>query len=80
MITPFNTPGHTLETITPGPDGNLWFTEFGDNRVARITPDGVITESPVVKGSGPTGISAGPHSTIWFLGYASNKVYRINMP
>src|SRR5215213_8985844 len=29
--------------ITPGPDGNLWFTLTEANRVARITPEGVVT-------------------------------------
>ena len=31
-------------SITAGPDGNLWFTEWGANRIGRITPSGVVTE------------------------------------
>ena len=30
--------------ITPGPDGNLWFTENGAGKIGRITTGGVITE------------------------------------
>jgi streptogramin lyase len=33
--------------ITAGPDGNLWFTEFTANNIARMTTAGVITEFPV---------------------------------
>ena len=33
--------------ITAGPDGNMWFTEAGGNIVAKITPDGVVTEYPI---------------------------------
>lgn len=74
-ITPYTVPGHTLESIVTGSDGKLWFTEFGDDRIASMTTDGVVTESPVVPGSAPTGIARGPLETIWFLGYGSNKVY-----
>ena len=30
--------------IAAGPDGNLWFTEFDNNKIGRITTAGVITE------------------------------------
>ena len=32
--------------ITTGPDGNLWFTEYGGDKIGRITPSGTITEFP----------------------------------
>ena len=70
-------PANTLEDITAGPDGNLWITEFAPSRVARVTPNGMVTESQFVEGSLPTGISPGPRGTIWFLGFATNKVYRL---
>ena len=31
------------EGITAGPDGNLWFTENGGNKIGRITP--LVTRS-----------------------------------
>src|SRR5436305_1097679 len=34
---------HSLLGITPGPDGNLWFTEYDGNSVGRLTPRGVST-------------------------------------
>ncbi len=30
--------------ITTGPDGNLWFTEYGRNKIGRISTAGAITE------------------------------------
>ena len=30
--------------IVVGPDGNLWFTESGVDRIGEITPAGKITE------------------------------------
>ncbi len=41
---PIPTLGSSPEYITTGPDGDLWFTEFQGNNVARITPDGAIAE------------------------------------
>jgi streptogramin lyase len=56
--------------ITAGPDGNLWFTEFttGVRTIARITPQGVITEFPLAPNAanGPFGIAAGSDGNLWF--------------
>ena len=39
------TPGSKPVEITTGPDGNLWFTEFTANSIARIEPrNHAITE------------------------------------
>ena len=32
--------------IVAGPDGNIWFTEYGSAKIGRITPAGTITEFP----------------------------------
>ncbi len=41
------TPGGSAGAITTGPDGNLWVTEETADRIARITPAGVVTEFSV---------------------------------
>ncbi len=61
----------SLEDITAGPDGNLWFTDSGGRpAIGRITPDGQITEFSAGLqsngGSFPTGIAAGPDGNLWF--------------
>src|SRR5262245_11197306 len=70
--------------IASGPDGRIWFTEYGDaaghgsNKIGRITPTGTITEYPIpTAGSRPQGIAAGPDGNLWFVEYASGKIGRI---
>jgi virginiamycin B lyase len=75
-ITLFPTP-NSPENITRGPANLLYFTEFGVNRIAKMTTAGVVTESEEFLHSGPTGITAGlRRGDIWFLGYSINRVYR----
>jgi virginiamycin B lyase len=52
--------------ITRGPDGNFWFTLQNSSQVARITPDGVITEFRTPTLSFPFDITSGPDGNIWF--------------
>jgi streptogramin lyase len=62
----FNPNGYPL-AITAGPDGNLWFTEWGKNMIAKITPSGTITEYPLPAGATqPDAITAGPDGNLWF--------------
>jgi streptogramin lyase len=76
----YPTPGNP-EEIAPGHGNTLIFSEFGSSKIATITTDGVVTESPEIRGSLPTGIAAGPDSrSIWFLGYGNDKVYRAVFP
>jgi virginiamycin B lyase len=65
--------------ITAGPDGNLWFTEYGGNRIGRITPLGVVTEfsAGISAGAGPSFITAGPDGNLWFAEYGGNRIGRI---
>ncbi len=52
--------------LTPGPDGNVWFTFAGDNFIDQITPDGTITQFPMPVGGGftPWGITTLPNETL----------------
>lgn len=64
--------------ITLGPDGALWFTEAGANRIGRVTILGKFTEYPVATpDSEPYGITAGPDGALWFTEYRGNKIGRI---
>lgn len=73
-------PYHSVQGIAAGPDGNIWFTETAYNQVAKVTPDGVITEYPVTGGASdshgvePLGIAAGPDGNMWF----TEPVFPIN--
>ena len=66
--------------ITPGPDGNMWFTEVNGNHIARITPTGTITEFLIpTLTSYPYGITAGPDGNIWLVEQNGSRVGRVNL-
>ena len=82
VITEFST-GITASAspfgITAGPDGNLWFAEFGGSRIGRITPLGVVTEfsTGITAGAFPFGITAGPDGNLWFTENTGTRIGRI---
>ncbi len=49
-----------------GPDDSLWFSDFNDSLIGRITTAGAIREFPVSSGSSPAGIAVGPDGNLWF--------------
>lgn len=60
-------------SITAGPDGNLW---FGESRaIARITPQGVVTEYPLRRGADE--IVTGPDGNLWFIDWSRKRVGRV---
>jgi streptogramin lyase len=65
-------------TITPGPEGNLWFTESFGNRVGRISTSGAVTEfSGLPPESTPDGIVAGPDGDLWVTESLNSGVARM---
>ncbi len=61
--------GSLPSAITPGADGNVWFTDEGSTpAIGRITPAGAITEysAGLNPGSRPYGIAVGPEGDVWF--------------
>jgi streptogramin lyase len=67
------------QSITAGPDGNLWFTESAANKIGRITPAGVVTEftDGLSAGANPWGITSGPDGNLWFTERSTSKIGRI---
>jgi streptogramin lyase len=72
-------PGSQPKGIAAGPDGNLWFTEPGRDRIGRITPEGEVTEfsAGITPGSSPRGIAAGPDGNLWFTQPGKDRIGRI---
>jgi streptogramin lyase len=62
--------GSRLWSIAPGPDGDLWAANEGEeNRsIQRITPSGVVTSFTVglSPGAEPNSIARGPEGNMWF--------------
>ncbi len=60
--------------ITTGPDGNIYFTEFGANKLGRINPTThAITEFSIPADSQPWGIVTGPDGNLWFAERGGNS-------
>jgi streptogramin lyase len=64
--------------ITPGPDGNLWFTDTDPDMIGTITPDGQITEYPIGDGKVPYDIVAGRDGNLWFTENVNDKTGAVN--
>ena len=65
-----------LVDIAAGPDGGIWFTDTGANRVARLSPDGAtLVGYPVPTAAAfPYDIVAGPDGNLWFTMRDANKI------
>jgi virginiamycin B lyase len=59
-----------------GPDGNLWFTEFGAGKIGRISPSGTnaVEIALPMPGAQPNGIAAGPDGNVWFTDSGANAI------
>jgi CSLREA domain-containing protein len=74
--------GDELEGITVAADGNLWFTEFDNNALGRITPGGVVTEFSLAglqAASGPVAIVSDPANNLLYFSESNvGQIGRIN--
>lgn len=61
-------------SITQSDDGNFWFTEQNSSRVARVTPQGMITEFQTPTFSFPFDITPGPDGNIWFSEGSTGRI------
>ncbi|HJP65949.1 MAG TPA: hypothetical protein VKA30_06575, partial [Actinomycetota bacterium] len=74
-------PGHLPAFDAPGPDGNVWFTEFAADLhlVGKITPTGTVTEYPL---PGPltssAGITTGVDGRLWVTQSDASRVVVVN--
>jgi virginiamycin B lyase len=62
------------EGVAASPDGSVWFTQTTKGNIARITNDGVISESKVVKGSEPFGITVDAEGDPWYTMMSANRI------
>jgi virginiamycin B lyase len=65
-------------SIVSGPDGNLWFTEFRGNKIARMTTNGRVTEFSIpTANSQPDDMDVSPDGNLWFAEVLGNRIGRI---
>jgi virginiamycin B lyase len=75
--TPYDVPGKPTG-VAFGIDGNLWFTENDDNKIARRNPDDTITEFTIpTANSSPYGLTYGGDGNLWFTEANADKVASI---
>jgi len=67
----------TPRQLTAGPDGNVWVAlEGATNELARIAPDGTVTEFDNARLRSPVGIATGPDGNLWLT--QANAVVRVS--
>ena len=61
-----------LGTLTPGPDGNIWFVDGGRGQVGRVTPSGAFAQFllPNPAGGAHT-LVKGPDGNVWVIARGS---------
>ncbi|HET7815856.1 MAG TPA: hypothetical protein VFL13_15950, partial [Candidatus Baltobacteraceae bacterium] len=63
--------------IVTGPDHNLWVTESGTGKVAKMTTGGAFTEYPLAaSNAGPLMITIGTDGALWFTESGANALGR----
>lgn len=75
---------HVLDSFRPNPygvavdaQGAVWATLQGAGKLARIAPDGQLTEIDIpTRASGPSDIAVGADGAVWFLEFRTNKIGR----
>jgi serine protease len=61
-------------------DGTYWYSQPSPNRIARMRPNGEVTEFPVpTASSNPFDITAGPDGNMWFTELDAGRIGRISL-
>lgn len=77
-LTSFPIAGAHEGDVVEGPDKSLWFTDYGNDKIARITPAGVITEFPLPAGAVPSGIAVGADKNFWITDVGRRKIVKMS--
>ena len=64
--------------IAVGPDGALWFTNYNNDSIGRITTAGVVTNYTAAGIDAPLAIVAGPDGNLWFTSYLNDAIGKIS--
>jgi streptogramin lyase len=64
--------------VAAGPDGGVFVTEQGADRVDKVRADGGVTgQFPLGPGADPAGIAAGPDGNLWVAEFGTRKIARV---
>jgi virginiamycin B lyase len=68
--------GSHIGDVLLGPDKNIWFTDYGNNKIGRISASGVATEFALPAGASPEGMTLGPDGNFWITDGGRRKVIK----
>lgn len=75
---PVATPTTRPEEMQAGPDGTVWFVEYGADRVGHITTTGTIHDYPLPSGSDAYGLTFGADGNLWLADYKKNQIIQMS--
>ncbi len=77
-LTSFPIAGAHIGDIVEGPDKNLWFTDYGNDKIGRITKTGAVTEYALPPGAVPSGMAVGMDKNFWITDSGRNKIVKMS--
>ena len=63
--------------MTAGPNGALWFANYGNSTIGEITTTGTVSHFSDPSISKPVDITTGPDGALWFTNQGNNSIGRI---
>jgi virginiamycin B lyase len=66
-------------SMVEGPDGNVWFTDYSNNRIGTITPLGRVTFFPLGSEASPFAIALGSDGALWFTESFPDEIGRLTV-
>ncbi len=64
-------------SMVEGPDGNIWFTDYSNDRIGTITPAGQVTFFPLAHDASPFAIALGSDGALWFTEFFPGRIGRL---
>ncbi|MGA8097293.1 MAG: hypothetical protein WB810_01405 [Candidatus Cybelea sp.] len=64
-------------SMLEGPDGNVWFTDYSNDRIGMITPLGHVTFFALGHDASPFSMALGSDGALWFTEYFPSKIGRL---
>ncbi len=66
-------------SMLEGPDGNVWFTDYSNDRIGKITPAGQVTFFSLGSDTAPYSMALGSDGALWFTEAFANKIGRLTI-
>lgn len=78
-VTPYVETAGQPNGLTLGPDGALYYSDFGGGRVYRVPPDGERVQVTTSAISGANGVAFGPDGNLYVCSYQAGTIVRLTL-